>query len=326
VDLAQRDTLEYQINKRDERISNMQHDLQLCQSQLGQLQRDHTTLRRQQLESTHRHGIAIKLWKRTNEGLKARVECFERETTPAAAKEIASLIRDAAPSNKDSAYLMMLQDQLNKATVKLDHLGSQSEIVLHKGEEVVESLREEMNEVIRERSRMEIELLDQEKMLVEDKKRMIARTERRLKRVQGEIDFLEKKALEQLNSKTSEDEDDYEGGSQDEGEGETAAVDAGDTGKERDTEKNGTAEEQSTDSDADDTTQTPESLRQELRKLTLERDRTLSLIRTKLRAKNDEYMSLMRLKEHREREVAKLSSEKKERDDWKRSREGILAA
>ena len=131
--------------------------------------------------------------------------------------------------------------------------------------------------------------------------------------------------MEQLNSKTSEDEDDYEGVSHDEGEGETAAVDAGDTGKERDTEKNGTAEEQSTDSDADDTTQTPESLRQELRKLTLERDRTLSLIRTKLRAKNDEYMSLMRLKEHREREVAKLSSEKKERDDWKRSREGILA-
>eukprot|EP00970_Alexandrium_tamarense_P001672 scaffold204_cov166-Alexandrium_tamarense.AAC.7 len=31
----------------------------------------------------------------------------------------------------------MLQDQLNKATVKLDHLGSQSEIVLHKGEEPV---------------------------------------------------------------------------------------------------------------------------------------------------------------------------------------------
>ena len=67
----------------------------------------------------------------------------------------------------------MLQDQLAKATIKLDHLASQTEIVLQKGEEVVESLREEMNEVIRERCRMEIELMDQEEMLEEEMKMLV---------------------------------------------------------------------------------------------------------------------------------------------------------
>jgi len=151
------------------------------------------------------------------------VDCFESETTPAAAREIANLIRDAAPPNKDSAYLMMLQDQLTKANVKLDHLGSQTEIVLHKGEEVVESLREEMNEVIRERCRMELELLDQERMLEDDMRRMVLKTERRLKRVQGEIDFLEKNAVEVLKSQEEEDdEESLEGG---EGERDVEEVD-----------------------------------------------------------------------------------------------------
>mmetsp|Transcript_33525 Transcript_33525/g.54799 ORF Transcript_33525/g.54799 Transcript_33525/m.54799 type:complete len:505 (-) Transcript_33525:133-1647(-) len=223
VDLAQRDTLEHQINRRDHYLSRLQHDLQRMSTQLGQYQKDHATLRRQQLESTHRHGIAIKLWRRTNDGLRARVDCFESETTPAAAREIANLIRDAAPPNKDSAYLMMLQDQLTKANVKLDHLGSQTEIVLHKGEEVVESLREEMNEVIRERCRMELELLDQERMLEDDMRRMVLKTERRLKRVQGEIDFLEKNAVEVLKSQEEEDdEESLEGG---EGERDVEEVD-----------------------------------------------------------------------------------------------------
>jgi hypothetical protein len=87
---------------------------------------------------------------------------------------------------------------------KLDHLSSQTEIVLHKGEEVVESLREEMNEVLRERCRMELELLDQERMLEDDMRRMVVRTERRLRRVQGEIDYLEKTAMETLKEQEEE--------------------------------------------------------------------------------------------------------------------------
>jgi hypothetical protein len=274
-DIKERITLEHQINKRDARISKLQHDLHLLHNQYRQLQKDHTTIRRQQLESTHRHEIAIKLWSRTNEGLKARVECFEKETTAAAAKEIASLIRDAAPSNKDSAYLMMLQEQLNKATVKLDHLGGQTEVVLHKGEEVVESLREEMNEVIRERSRMEIELLDQEKMLEEDKKWMMVKTDKRLKRVQGEIDFLEKKAVEELKNKGSKDDDDEE----DEGGDNKSENNCGnESGNNNTTNHVGITE---------DMEATREALVQELRKLTTERDRTIALLRAKLFEKND---------------------------------------
>ena len=274
----------------------------MLQNQYRQLSKDHTTLRRQQLESTHRHDIALKLWSRTNEGLKARVECFEKETTVTAAKEIASLIRDAAPSNKDSAYLMMLQEQLNKATVKLDHLGGQTDIVLHKGEEVVESLREEMNEVIRERSRMEIELVDQEKMLEEDKKWMVVKTERRLKRVQGEIDFLERRAVEELKNKESKEEGD--------------SVDG-----EKDNDEDGSREKDNTKED-DETKR--ERLRQELRAAEKERDRTISLLRAKLFEKNDEYAALMRAKEQRASEVKKLDDEKRDREMWAKSREGVI--
>lgn len=312
--MAQRNTLEHQINRRDARVSKLQHDLHTLQDQYRQLQKDHTALRRQQLESTHRHDIAIKLWTRTNEGLKARVECFEKETTVAAAKEIASLIRDAAPSNKDSAYLMMLQEQLNKATAKLEHLGGQTEVVLHKGEEVVESLREEMNEVIRERSRMEIELLDQEKMLEEDKKWMVVKTERRLRRVQGEIDLLEKKAVEKLKNKDSKDEED---GVDDEvdGQGVDETNDAANSKKEDSTTQENPEEEGES---------TSESLKQQLRKIVAERDRTISLLRAKLFEKNDEYVTLMKIKEKRQAEVRKLEDEKRDREMWQRSREDIM--
>lgn len=369
-DLAQRDTLEYQINRRDAYISRLQSDLHKMQTQLTQYQKDHSTLRRQQLESTHRHSIAIKLWRRTNDGLKARVECFENETTPTAAREIANLIRDAAPPNKDSAYLMMLQDQLTKATVKLDHLGSQTEIVLHKGEEVVESLREEMNEVIRERCRMELELLDQERMLEDDMRRMVIKTERRLKRVQGEIDFLEKNAVECLknqeeegggedgegevngeNEKDEANENDEgignpkengetaggktedgekdEGG--DEGDGENSGSDSGSDSSEGSDDENtkekpeGATPNNGKKTKEEQQQQMPEVLRKELRKIAMDRDRSLSVLQKKLREKNEEFHAMMRLRESRQKSISKLESEKRDREEWQRSRqEGLL--
>jgi hypothetical protein len=372
--------LEEQINKRDQHIMKLEHDLQKMQQQHSQLTKDNTTIRRQQLESTHRHAVAIRLWRRTNDGLAARVDCFEKETTPSAAREIANLIRDAAPPNKDSAYLMMLQDQLAKATTKLDHLSSQTEIVLHKGEEVVESLREEMNEVIRERCRMEIELMDQEYMLGEDMKRLVIRTERRLKRVQGEIDFLEKNAVEALKNQEGDDDED---GSDDEGnennkndveenksdeendvegnkdinEGEGADQEKDDQTDETETEK--TSKEDQVDDDDDDDQekeaeaktdenanpeddprknegsnsngtndikkneeedQKPEVLRHELRKIAMERDRCLSVLQKKLREKNEEFMTLVKLKESRTKAIEKIEKERRDREEWERSR------
>jgi len=336
-DMAQCETLETRIARRDQYMSKLQNDLHRMQSTLAQFQKDNQTLRRQQLESTHRHSIAIKLWKRTNDGLRARVECFENETTPAAAREIANLIRDAAPPNKDSAYLMMLQDQLTKATAKLDHLGSQTEIVLHKGEEVVESLREEMNEVIRERCRMELELLDQERMLEDDMKRMVFKTERRLKRVQGEIDFLEKKAVETLKSQESGTDDDTEDGSnadenpneatdgKEGGEGEES-VDS--DGGDADSNDDGPSEAANGDSNAagkppGPEDQTPEHLRVELRRIAIDRDKCLSVLQKKLREKNEEYHQLMRLKEGRQEELDKIEKEKADRENWKNSQDAF---
>jgi len=306
------------------------------------------------------------------------VECFENETTPAAAREIANLIRDAAPPNKDSAYLMMLQDQLTKATVKLDHLGSQTEIVLHKGEEVVESLREEMNEVIRERCRMELELLDQERMLEDDMRRMVVRTERRLRRVQGEIDFLEKNAVECLKSQEEEeevsDEDEDVGKSKDEnvdnenddtvdseGKGDEKNAEANDkedgedeadegdnessgSGSSDDSTNNGEQDKPTTKSSEDTENtggtstptasnaskkdakerQTPEILRKELRQLAMERDRTLSVLQKKLREKNDEFHTLMRLKDTRAKSVHKMEAERKDREEWERCRQDLI--
>ncbi|KAL7425679.1 hypothetical protein ACHAXH_000090, partial [Discostella pseudostelligera] len=202
-----RDTLENQLQHRETHIAKLTTDLHKIQSYTTQYQRDIHSLRRQQLESSFRHRVSAKLWRRTNEGLAARCACYQKELTSEAAREIANLIRDAAPPNKDSTYLMMLQDQLNKATLKLSHLSNQTEIILSKGEEVIESLRTEMNEVIRERCKMDLELLDSINGLEEDMKRMVTRTERRLKRVQGEIDYLEKNAIEVLKSNEVEDGD-----------------------------------------------------------------------------------------------------------------------
>ncbi|KAL7491657.1 hypothetical protein ACHAWT_000966 [Skeletonema menzelii] len=337
---------EDQINKRDQHIMKLEHDLQTLQRQHTQLTKDTATIRRQQLESTHRHAVAIRLWRRTNDGLSARVDCFERETTPSAAKEIAALIRDAAPTNKDSAYLMMLQDQLAKATVKLDHLASQTDIVLQKGEEVVESLREEMNEVIRERCRMEIELMDQENMLEEDMKRLVLRTERRLKRVMGEIDFLEKNAVEALKNQDDDDSDDDEeeenslekggGGGGDEG-GTNKTANEEQSNEETDATNESTRQPADADHDTNTTKsndgqeskkkeedQTPEVLRKELRRIAMDRDQCLSVLQRKLRDKNEEFNALMRLKESRTKAIQKIVTERTEREEWERGRqEGI---
>jgi len=361
------ESLELRISRRDARLSDLQSELRFCQTQLARCARDDHALRRGLLESTHRHSVAVRLWRRTNDGLRARVECFESETTPEAAREIANLIRDAAPSNKDSAYLMMLQDQLGKATAKLEHLGSQTEIVLHKGEEVVESLREEMNEVIRERCRMELELLDQERMLEDDMRRMVVRTERRLRRVQGEIDYLEKNAVEVLKKQEEEDEneekeekdedededendddkdEDDERGGEDEGgtsDDECANKEGGDdadiadgegendgTNRESSIPENGEEAQDGTAASEGDGEKerkeaqhpTPETLRKELRMLAMERDRTLSVLQKKLREKNDEFHNLMKLRESRAKSIVRLEAEKRDREEWARSRRG----
>ncbi len=227
-----RDTLEYQLQNRENHIVKLTSDLNKLQDYTIQYQRDIHSLRRQQLESSFRHRVSTKLWRRTNEGLAARCACYLKELTSEAAREIANLIRDAAPPNKDSTYLMMLQDQLNKATLKLSHLSSQTEIILSKGEEVIESLRTEMNEVIRERCKMELELLDSITALEEDMKRMVNRTERRLKRVQGEIDYLEKNAVEVLKSKEVEEDDDEGGDNEDDVDEENGVAEVG-VGEER---------------------------------------------------------------------------------------------
>jgi len=344
------DALEEQINKRDQHIMKLEHDLQKLQSQQTQLTKDTATIRRQQLESTHRHAVAIRLWRRTNDGLASRVTCFDTETTPAAAKEIAALIRDAAPGNKDSSYLMMLQDQLAKATIKLDHLASQTEIVLQKGEEVVESLREEMNEVIRERCRMEIELMDQEEMLEEEMKRLVLRTERRLKRVMGEIDFLEKNAVMALKNQEEEEDGNSVDNDDDEEEdnkskkvgGEKIETEKAANEKESTDETDATTKSTTQPADVDDGTntrksnneqdnnkkeedQTPEVLRQELRRIAMERDRCLSVLQKKLRDKNEEFNALMKLKESRTKAIDKIETERREREEWKRGRQEIIA-
>jgi hypothetical protein len=356
------ETLERTIQRRDKRIADLQTEIRHCQSELQRCARDDHALRRGLLESTHRHTVAVKLWRRTNAGLKARVQCFEQEATPEAAREIANLIRDAAPANKDSSYLIMLQDQLTKAMTKLEHLSTQTDIVLHKGEEVVESLREEMNEVLRERCRMELELLDQERMLEDDMRRMVVRTERRLRRVQGEIDYLEKTAMETL--KEQEEEDD-EGDVKDNEKGEekvdvettpydqaistnNVGGDLGGTNNDDDETNNEEVDKpnseyskKATITDNTMTTEevtknnlqqqqqqqqqhTPEILRKELRTLAMERDRTVSVLQKKLREKNEEYHALLQQRESRQASVSKLESEKKDREEWARVKKGDI--
>ena len=257
---------------------------------------------------------------------------------------------------------MMLQDQLNKATLKLSHLSSQTEVILSKGEEVIESLRTEMNEVIRERCKMELELLDSISALEDDMKRMVNRTERRLRRVQGEIDYLEKNAVEVLKSKEVEEDDDDDEGNDNEDEDvdekdnvdeEDGDAEVGD-GDEQSTNKEEGADllgveggktsndeqHQKKDVEVEEDVEvevekegdnkhhhhqqqqhTPENLRNELRKLATDRDATLSILQKKLREKNEEFQSLLKSKKSREAIINKLESDKRDREEWERSRE-----
>jgi hypothetical protein len=67
---------------------------------------------------------------------------------------------------------------------------------------------------------------------------------------------------------------------------------------------------------------TPETLRKELRMLAMERDRTLSVLQKKLREKNDEFHNLMKLRESRAKSIVRLEAEKRDREEWARSRRG----
>jgi hypothetical protein len=148
---------------------------------------------------------------------------------------------------------------------------------------------------------MEIELLDQEKMLEEDKKWMVMKTERRLKRVQGEIDYLEKRAVEELKNKEGKED-----------------------GEEEEDEDDGDSNTKEDPKAKEDDEIKREKLRQELRAAEKERDRTISILRAKLFEKNDEYAALMKVKEQRAAEVKRLEDEKKDREMWQRSREDMI--
>jgi len=72
-----------------------------------------------------------------------------------------------------------------------------------------------------------------------------------------------------------------------------------------------------------DDKQSPETLRTELRKLAMERDRTLSVLQKKLREKNGEYHTLMRLKGSRQKAIDDLQAEKADREEWEKNKSAI---
>jgi hypothetical protein len=54
----------------------------------------------------------------------------------------------------------------------------------------------------------------------------------------------------------------------------------------------------------------------------MERDRTLSVLQKKLREKNEEYYTLLELRESREISISKLEAEKRDREEWARAKQG----
>lgn len=260
----QRDALESQIRKRDHTITSLERDLVVLSEMSEDLLAERDDVRRSFLESALRHSAAVALWRRTNDGLRARVESFHQESLPEAAAEIAALIRDAAPANKDSAYLMTLQEQLKKATVKMENLAGQTEDAVHEGSEVVQSLRGEMEDVIVERVQIEVEMSGQMEELRKEKDASQKRLKKEFSKVTGEITFLEQQALDALSDSEEEGSDDEE--------------------------ENGRKEENVRKQ------KTPEELRRELRQLTAENERSIAILRSKLRDKEKELTSLKRLK------------------------------
>ena len=177
-------------------------------------------------------------------------------------------------------------------------------------------------------------------------KRLVGRTERRLKRVLGEIDFLEKNAVEAL--KCQEDGDDDDDGSVEEESNDESGekhhdkeekVESDDDEEEEEVTDGATQqeeeEEETTESVKDNNNnktknkqqeeETPEVLRQQLRKIAMERDRSLTLLQKKLRDKNEEYTALMKLKQRRTMAIKKIEVETREREEWERGRQEVIA-
>ncbi len=160
--------------------------------------------------------------------------------------------------------------------------------------------------------------------------------ERRIWRVEKELEFLEKKAVEELGGddgsqssggvgrRVSRIEDDVGDKDEDGSEGgeEEKREESNDDEKHPDpSEDKDPLSKPSNSKDESQTSMTPEELRQKLRQLTLDKDRKMYDLRNNLRKKNEEFHHLLRLKESRERHIRELEREKYEREREKRERE-----
>ena len=56
----------------------------------------------------------------------------------------------------------------------------------------------------------------------------------------------------------------------------------------------------------------------------MERDRCLSVLQKKLHEKNEEFKSLVKLKESRTKAIEKIEKERKDREEWERGRAEII--
>ena len=294
----QRELLESQINDRDHRIAQLEHELREARGSLVSSRRGLDEVQLHRLEHAQMQSISEARHKRQSRAAHQRIKVYKRDMDDMESlRGYAELIQEAAPSTTDSAYVLKLQKQIKKANERMDQQKEEMEVIRRSNEDVMESLMAEVCEVVEDRCRVEVDMANQIKHL----RREMGEGEAKLREESAELERKLAKAQRRLRRfEQGDDGDDTDGQSNSE------AADAGENKLENDEGKvksNGTEtipeeiqekgddEEPSSPSD-EMKLATLKGLQKQLKELQVESARTEEELHATLKTKRDEIANL----------------------------------
>ena len=168
-----RDLLERKIQEQDDRVKNLDHTRKKKDGDLRILYSEILTIKRQKLKDQYLRRLQVNKLKREYKAVAARVKVYRRDMhDQESLNGYAELIKGAAPTTADSAYVMRLQNQLGKAIKKMDMMQSQMDLIQQACDEVMDSLNEDIGDVIEEKCKVEVEMKEETETLKKEKDAM----------------------------------------------------------------------------------------------------------------------------------------------------------
>ena len=183
----QRQLLEGQINDRDHKIAQLEHELREAKGSLVSSRRGLDEVQLHRLEHAQMQSISEARHKRQSRAAHQRIKVYKRDMDDMESLHgYAELIQEAAPQTTDSTYVLKLQKQIKKANDRMDQQKEEMEVIRRSNEDVMESLMAEVCEVVEDRCRVEVDMANQIKHL----RREMGQGEAKLR---GELEELEGK-------------------------------------------------------------------------------------------------------------------------------------